>query len=152
MCVATGKNIHDGPPGTDDIILYLKTDYHRLTDESVAATYKNRLFSSLPGLKHDKVHRVVEGSAVPPPPQPFIADLTSKLQEVVVNAVTGRPPPRRAGSSGRSTIGLPDNKWGGGCWHCGQQGHSRKQCDKFKKLIREHKGLPKEYEGEYEHG
>ena len=37
------KNIYGGPPSTDDMIMFLKTDFHRLTDETVAAGYKARL-------------------------------------------------------------------------------------------------------------
>ena len=134
------------PPSTEDIIQYLKTDFHRLTDESVASTYKAKLFSTLPGLKPEKVHAVQE-QPVPLPPAPFHDQLVNKLQEVI-NAVGQRTPPRSSSPNGR--LEKPDAKWGGGCWHCGQPGHSRRGCRIFKDLIKKHNGLPDKYEGEYE--
>ena len=92
--------------------MYLKTDLHRLTDESVAASYKNTLFASLPD-KAEKVHAVVE--EVPPPPAPFCPnEPMDKLQECVnrVGQKNGRPP-RRGASPGRATLALPDATWGG---------------------------------------
>ena len=132
------------------MILCLKTDFHRLTDESVAVPYKARVFSTLPSRKHEKVIAVVhEGAPVGVNPE----DLVQKLQEVIAAvtppAPTGQRPPRRSASPGRSTLGMPDAKWGGGCWHCGKPWHSRKQCRGVHARVRQHKTLPKEYAGKY---
>ena len=45
---------------------------------------------------------------------------------------------------------MPDPKFEG-CWNCGAKGHSRKECKKFKALIKENGGkIPEGYEGAYE--
>ena len=55
------------------------------------------------------------------------------------------PPPSAAGLS------RPDPQWPGGCWHCGKRhARGRTQCSEFRKLIRQHKGLPINYAGAYE--
>ena len=39
-----------------------------------------------------------------------------------------------------------------GCWHCGQKHPGgRRQCPEFRALVKKHCGLPKDYEGAYEH-
>jgi|OM-RGC.v1.032395218 hypothetical protein len=88
------------------------------------------------------VNAVAGDDVVPPPPPPFDADkLVTQLQDVVVAAMgaNGRPP-RRTPSPGRSTLGMPDAKWGGGCWHCGKPGHARNACREFIALTKQHKG------------
>ena len=149
------KATNGGPPCTDDILAYLRNEHHRFTDESVAASHRAKLFSTLPNA--NKIHSLV----------PDVHETSSgvdghklvhQLQEVVAafnraGAARGRdssPGRGRASSPSRSNLDKPDAKWGGGCWHCGAKDHNRRKCPKFRGLCKEHNGLPKNYEGEYE--
>ena len=69
------------PKTTEDSLEFLRSDYHRLGDESIAAPYRTRLVATLPGTKPERVHSLLpeENAASEPPP----TELVHKLQEVV---------------------------------------------------------------------
>lgn len=111
------------PVTTGDILEFPRSDYHRLTDESVAAQYRARLFSGLPGAKPNRVHSLVQdekpGGVVP-------EELVHKLSEVVAAFnQRGRDPQGRGtarssspGNRSQSQLPTPDAKWDDCCWHC----------------------------------
>ena len=85
--------------------------------------------------------------------------LTAKLDSLVAalnNSNRGRPAggsaqrTRNTSPGSRSALGRPDPKFEG-CWNCGAKGHSRRQCEKFKKLLADNNGkIPNGYQGAYE--
>ena len=97
---------------------------------------------------------------VPPPPMPDMASLERMINAAVAR---GRQPDRqrssdrspsgsRSGSSQRGGRGrnIPSPKFAG-CWCCGEEGHSRQNCKKFKAIKDANGGkVPKDYEGAYE--
>ena len=101
-------------------------------------------------------------SPVPPPPIPDMAAFQANLERMVNSAVSnsvgrGRDtrrnqPPSRSSSAGSNKAGrrIPNPRFAG-CWCCGEEGHTRAKCDKFKAIIAKNGGkVPKNYEGAYE--
>ena len=104
-----------------------------------------------------------EDNIAPPPPAPDMATFTATMErnlEKMVNAAiarTGRPqnrttPGSRSSSNGSQRAGrrIPSASFKG-CWCCGKEGHSRKDCPEFKMLKSKNGGkVPKDYVGAWE--
>ena len=97
---------------------------------------------------------------VPPPPPPDMASIERMINAAVARGrqqERGRtsdrsPAGSRSGSSQRGGRGrnIPSPKFAG-CWCCGEEGHSRQNCKKFKAIKDANGGnVPKDYEGAYE--
>ena len=109
------------------------------------------------------IHAVTsQQEAAPPPPVPDMASIERMVAAAVARgqpANRGRqsdrsPTGSRSGSNGSQRGGrgrnIPSPKFAG-CWCCGEEGHSRQQCKKFKAIRDAHGGkVPKDYEGAYE--
>ena len=105
------------------------------------------------------------GISQPDVAAPSVPDMASIERMINAAVARGQPANRgrqsdrspagsRSGSNGSQRGGrgrnIPSPKFAG-CWCCGEEGHSRQQCKKFK-AIREANGgqVPKNYEGAYE--
>ena len=101
---------------------------------------------------------------VPPPPSVDIEYLNANIERMVNAAVArGRAPGRNGGARpdrprsssagsqrGGNNRSMPNPRFKG-CWCCGEEGHSRQKCPKFKAIKDANGGqVPKGYEGAYE--
>ena len=101
----------------------------------------------------------------PPPPVPDMASFNANVKRMINAAVargreSGRdsrrtPPASRSGSAGsqrgRSTTARLPNPRFKGCWCCGSEDHSRKDCPVFSDIKKKNGGkVPKDYVGAYE--
>ena len=144
-------------------------DLGRLNDAKLARLHAQRMSSALRSGSRSSINALVEESQ-PAPVQPSnqntnANDEISKKLDTLISALTSndRAQPRgrqtdrsqRAASPARSKsprgIDPAWEKEGHGCLHCGAQGHQRKNCNKFKKLLADNNGsLPSGYKGMYE--
>ena len=145
-------------------------DLGRLNDAKLAKVHAQRMSSALKSGSKSSMNALVE-EPQPAPVQTSTQssndDLSKKL-DTLISALTSndRAQPRgrqtdrndrnqRGTSPGRSKsprgIDPAWEKEGNGCLHCGAQGHQRKTCNKFKKVLADNNGsLPSGYKGMYE--
>ena len=143
--------------------VYVSLDTH--LDDRLSRWNLSKLQSQLKGRQKNTtgINSVEVESSVPAPPVPDMATMQANIERIVAAAMSsnngqrGRtnarsPAGSRSGSAGSNRAGrkIPSPTFKG-CWCCGDEKHSRRDCPKFKKIIADNGGkVPKDYQGAYE--
>ena len=138
----------------DGIIAHLESEIVRLNDTKIANLHSQRLKHMLgkksvnsviahhesedkPRNDNAAIAEIVNAIAPDSAIDGFISKLVAAVQDA---SAKPRPNPKAKPSpTKRSNLPMPDPKFEG-CWNCGARGHSRKECKKFKALIKDNGG------------
>ena len=141
-------------------INHVLSDIGRFNDGRLAKVHAQRLKQNLAhGTKNPVSALIEEPSEAPKSAESeLVYALSKKLDGLVAAMAQGKrpPPPKKPTGSGanspRGGSGLPrPNPKFKGCWCCGDEGHTRQNCDIFKDLIKKNGGkVPAGYKGAYE--
>ena len=124
---------------TDTVIQHVSGELSRYRDTEIS-TFQDRV-------AEQSLHSAPKNPVRPPlEAENKMSSMMEAMQSMI--SVFNKNPSGAGGD--RATLPRPDPKFEG-CWHCGKKHPGgRRQCREFRKLVRDNKGLPKNYKGAYE--